>query len=151
MLHSMVGRCGPDGLPGGAVAVLKVAAKAGGWFTWTTEGTVTKPVKTVAAKDSPDGKAIFEDRPFARVHIKGRSRDGRRFVLRYILNGDKWTVDATYILTHEHEATTDDGETIRWTTEKPSFDAASVAEVKAYVKRFALLKVPTAPTRYPQT
>lgn len=114
---------------GGAVALVKAARKAGGWFTWSTVGTVTKPVKTVAAKDSGDGKAVFVDRDHERVLVKGIALDGRRFVVQYV----EGKQETAYVLDTRHRAETDDGEVVEWETRRPTWRPATVSEVKRYL------------------
>jgi hypothetical protein len=113
---------------------MKAARKAGGWFTWSTVGTVTKPVKTVAAKDSGDGKAVFVDREHERLLVKGVHLDGRRFVVQYVEGADTgMKQESAYVLNDQHIATTDDGEVVTWVTPRPTWVAASVSEVKRYL------------------
>jgi hypothetical protein len=133
----MVGRVvDPAALPGGAALIAKAVRKASlRWFLWCTVGTLTKPVKTVAASESPDGKAVFEDGTFRRVHVKGVHPDGRAFVVRYVeAKADQWSSDAAYVLRRNHVATADDGEVIEWRTERPTFDAVTVSDLKHYTK-----------------
>lgn len=126
----MVGRITDAGsLGGGAKALLVACRKAGGWFSWATAGTITKPVKIVAAKESGDGKAVFEDRPFERVLVKGRHHDGRRFVVQYVDS----KAETAYVLSHHHEVTLEDGHPWTWRTERPYWRSASVSEVKTYI------------------
>lgn len=144
-MRRVVGRCGPEDLPGGAVALLKAARKAGGWYAFTTAGTITKPVKILAAKDN-GGTAVYEDRPFPRLLVKGRGPDGRRFVVQYLKTGERWACETAYVHTTEHRCEAPGALTSwtdtkksepstphRWTTEEPLMRAASIAEVKAYV------------------
>ena len=147
----MVGRIvDPATVPGGAALVAK-AARAGSlrWFVWFSRGATVKPVKIVAASESPDGKAVFEDRSFATIFVKGRHVDGRRFAVRYVeTKPGTWSADTAIVLTHEHSCTlpperlslsdptkvTEGGEVYRWTTERPYFDTVPVSQVKQYTK-----------------
>lgn len=131
-LRTVVGRCGVEalGTRGALVDIAKACRKAGGWFVWSTEGYIVKPVKTVAATESGTGKAEYEDQRFARVHLKGRHRDGRAFVVRYV----EGKPDVAYVLSHEHEVTLEDGSPHRWTTEAPSLERVTATKVKGYVK-----------------
>lgn len=119
----MVGRIEDEtdiaGLPGGAALILKAARAAGGWHCWATRGVLMLPVKVVAAKDSADGKAVYEDRPHERVLVKGRSSDGwQRMVVQYVKHRGSWTVASAYV----------------FDLARRSFEPATVAEVKAYLK-----------------
>lgn len=141
-------RAAPDPvtLPGGVVALLKKCREAG-FFAWVTEGRIVKPVKITAAKDSPDGAAVYEDRAFERLLVKGRHGDGRGFVVQYLVDGKGgWKAESSYLRTREHHGVTpgpllswtdtsteQPGEPLSWVSEQPSYDAASVTEVKAYV------------------
>ena len=141
-------RAAPDPvtLPGGVVLLLK-ACRTAGFFAWVTEGRIVKPVKVVAAKDSGTGSAVYEDRDFERLLVKGRHRDGRRFVVQYLVDGSgQWKTESAYLLTRHHEGvapgplrswtdtkTEEPGTPVEWVSETPSFDAASVTAVKAYI------------------
>lgn len=135
-LSAVVGRItDPDHLPGGAATIAKATRKGSlRWFVWATAGTITKPVKTVAATESADGKAIFEDRPFRRVHLKAVHPDGRAYVVRYIEERGAWKADVAYVLRHDHACTLEDGSRHEWRTERPYFDAVSVSDLKHYTK-----------------
>jgi hypothetical protein len=134
---AVVGRItDPERLPGGARLIASATRKGSlRWFVWATAGTITKPVKVVAATESADGKAVFEDRLFPRVHLKARHPDGRAYVVRYIeAQPEKWSADAAYVLRREHVCLLEDGSEHRWTTERPAFDAVSVSALKDYTK-----------------
>lgn len=134
---ALVGRItDPERLPGGAALIAKATRKGSlRWFLWATTGTVTKPVKTIAATESPDGKAVFEDRSFARVHLKAAHPDGRAYVIRYTEeHPEKWKADASYVLRREHICTLEDGSEHRWVTDSPTFDAVTVSDLKNYTK-----------------
>jgi hypothetical protein len=135
-LAAVVGRItDPDALPGGAALIAKATRKGSlRWFMWATAGTITKPVKTVAATEAPDGKAVYEDGTFARVHLKATHPDGRAFVVRYVEERGAWKADAAYVLTKTHRCTLEDGSTHEWTTEHATLDAATVSELKDYTK-----------------
>lgn len=132
----------PATLPGGAALLMKAARKAGGWHVWATRAEVLRPVKVTAAKDSADGVAVYADRPFDRVLVKGKHHSGRRFVVQYL--GGK-TVSA-YVRTRAHTcfvpgsllslsdtSVSTDPTPHSWTTPTPMWRSASVTTVKAYL------------------
>ena len=108
-------RLGAGELPGGAVALMKLARKAQtSWFVWTDLGRIVKPVKVTAAKDTPDGAAVYEDRDFPRILVKGKA-PGRGWVVQYLCTPGAWSAESAYIV------------------EKGFGRRVSVAEAKAYI------------------
>ena len=108
----MVGRITDENeLPGGAVLLMKRARDAGGWFTWATGGTITKPVK-VATRAETGGAAEYEERQVPRVLVKGRHREGSRFVVAYY----DGKIGSAYVRNHHG-----------------IFRPATVAEVRDYI------------------
>lgn len=136
-------------LPGGAALIAKAARNAGGWIVWASSARVLRPVKVVAAKDAPDGTAVFEDQPHEQMLLKGRRADpGRSFVVMYLrpAGEPKWKIERAYVFTTHHTATVPGGllslsntkerkpdEVHHWTSERPTYDPSSVTGVKTYI------------------
>lgn len=144
---ALVGRVLDAGtLPGGVALVMKAARKAGGWFVWASSGTLRKPVKVLEAKEAPDGKAVYEERTFERVLVKGEHCDGRRFVAAYVLEKQGWKADHAYVWTRRMRCLAPgnllffsdlDSATPstphEWDIEEPAWRSATLTEVKEYL------------------